>query len=92
MELISSEQILEINYFEDIIYHTAGKNAIQLSKREVSLINFLNGFADKYKQYIKFDHRNKEYYFGFHNGLGFKFGLNGKVNHRINLISIGMHE
>lgn len=83
---------MEINYFEDIIYHTAGKNAIHLSKREISLINFLNGFADKYHQYIKLDNKNKEYYFGFVNGLGFRFNLNGKVNHRINLISIGTHE
>jgi hypothetical protein len=31
VELISSESILEINLFEDIIYHTAAKNQIKLN-------------------------------------------------------------
>jgi hypothetical protein len=41
---------------------------------------------------LQFVNKNGVYYFGFKAGLGFKFTLSGKVNHRIVMVSIGSHE
>jgi hypothetical protein len=78
--------------FEDIVFHTANKIGIQMNKNEFTLLSFLKSFSDKHNQYIQFGNRNGTYNFGFEAGLGFRFTVNGKVNHRINMASIGSIE
>ena len=92
VELISSENIMEISLFEDIIYHTAAKNQIKLNKSQITLVNFLENYLSKHSQHLQFVNKNGLYYFGYKNGLGFKFTLNGKVNHKTAMVSIGSHE
>lgn len=48
VNLLSSENIMEINYYEEILLHTANKNGIALEKKEASLTNFLAVFAERY--------------------------------------------
>ncbi len=41
---------------------------------------------------VRFIEEGESKYFGFENGIGFRFSLQGKVNHRIKIISIGSFE
>lgn len=56
------------------------------------MVNFLDFFSQRYSQHLQFLRKHGSYFFGFKTGLGFKFALHGKVNHKIALVTIGSHE
>lgn len=53
-------------------------------------MNYLQKIAEKYSHLsIRFIEEPDCKYFGFQNGLGFRFNLQGKVYHRIKILSMG---
>jgi len=64
-----------------------------LDKSELSPASYLQKIAEKHSNLsIKFIEEGDCKYFGFHNGLGFRFNLQGKVYHKIKILSIGSFE